>query len=145
MNVKKFWIAVVVIFILLEILGYLVHGVILAATYETEGIKEIFRSMEEMDSKMWIMWLTDLIWVYFFVFFFTKGYENKGIMEGVRYGAYMGIFVSLVFSYQNYVMLPIPYSLALQWFIYSFIISLILGLTAALIYRPVAAAGSSES
>jgi len=145
MNVKKFWIAVVVVFVLLEILGYLVHGVILAATYESEGIKEIFRSMEEMNSKMWIMWLTDLIWVYFFVFFFTKGYENKGIMEGVRYGTYMGIFVSLVFSYQNYVMIPIPYSLALQWFIYGFIISVILGVTAALIYRPVATESPSES
>jgi len=145
MNVKKFWIAVVVVFVLLEILGYLVHGVILAATYESEGIKEVFRSMEEMDSKMWIMWLTDLIWVYFFVFFFTKGYENKGIMEGVRYGTYMGIFVSLVFSYQNYVMIPIPYSLALQWFIYGFIISVILGVTVGLIYRPVATESSSES
>jgi len=145
MNVKKFWIAFVVVFIVLEILGYLVHGVMLAATYESEGIKEIFRSMEEMDSRRWIMILTDLIWVYFFTFFFVKGYENKGIMEGLRYGAYMGIFVSLVFSYQNYVVLPIPYSLALQWFIYGFVISVILGVIAALIYKPAAAESSGES
>ena len=139
MNVKKFWVAFVAIFIVLEILGYLVHGVLLGATYESEEIKEVFRTMEEMDSRMWIMILTDLIWVYFFTFFFVKGYENKGIMEGVRYGAYMGIFVSLVFSYQNYVVLPIPYSLALQWFIYGFVISVILGVIAALIYKPAAA------
>ena len=145
MNVKKFWIAFIVVFIVLEIIGYLVHGVMLAATYESEGIKEVFRSMEEMDSKMWIMWVTDLIWVYFFIFFFVKGYENKGIMEGVRYGAYIGIFVSLVFSYQNYVVLPIPYWLALQWFIFGFIISVILGVTAALIYRPAAAESSDEN
>ena len=91
------------------------------------------------------MILTDLIWVYFFTFFFVKGYENKGIMEGVRYGAYMGIFVSLVFSYQNYVVLPIPYSLALQWFIYGFVISVILGVIAALIYKPTAAESSGEN
>ena len=145
MNVKKFWIAFVVVFIVLEILGYLVHGVMLASTYESEEIKEVFRTMEEMDSRMWIMILTDLIWVYFFTFFFVKGYENKGIMEGVRYGVYMGIFVSLVFSYQNYVVLPIPYLLALQWFIYGFVISVILGVIAALIYSPAAAESSSES
>lgn len=145
MNVKKFWIAFVVVFIVLEILGYLVHGVFLADAYQSEGIKEAFRSMEEMDSKMWIMWVTDLIWVYFFVFFFVKGYENKGIMEGVRYGAYMGIFVSLVFSYQNYVVLPIPYWLALQWFIFGFVISVILGVTAALIYRPAAPKNPGEN
>jgi hypothetical protein len=145
MNRKKFWIAFSAIFIVLEITGYLIHGVLLGATYESEGIKEVFRTMEEMDSKMWIMILTDLIWVYFFTFFFVKGYENKGIMEGVRYGAYMGIFVSLVFSYQNYVVLPIPYSLALQWFIYGFVISVILGVIAALIYKPVATESSDEN
>jgi hypothetical protein len=145
MNLKKFWIAFVVIFIVLEILSYLVHGVLLGDTYQSEGIKQVFRSMEEMDSRMWIMWATDLIWAYFFTFFFVKGYENKGIMEGVRYGAYMGIFVSFVIAYQNYVVLPIPYSLALQWFIYGFILSVILGVLAALIYKPAAAESQGES
>ncbi len=145
MNVKRFWISFVAIFIVLEIISYLVHVVLLGATYQSEGIKEVFRTMEEADSRMWIMWVTDLIWVYFFTFFFVKGYENKGIMEGVRYGVYMGIFVSLVFSYQNYVVLPIPYSLALQWFIYGFIISVILGVIAALIYSPAVAESSGES
>ena len=78
------------------------------------------------------------------MFFFVKGYENKGIMEGIRYGAYMGIFVSLVMSYQNYVVFPIPYWLALQWFVYGFIISVILGVTAASIYRPAAAEVAEE-
>ena len=107
----------------------------------------MFRTMEEMDSKMWIMILTDLIWVYFFTFFFVKGYENKGIMEGVRFGIYMGIFAALVISYQNYVVLPIPYSLAFQWFAYGFIQSIILGIVAALIYSPAAvvAENSDES
>jgi len=145
MNVKRFWISFGVIFIVLEITGYLIHVVLLGATYQSEGIKEVFRTMEEMDSRMWVMWVTDLIWVYFFTFFFVKGYENKGIMEGVRFGLYMGIFVSLVISYQNYVVLPIPYSLAFQWFAYGFIQSIILGVVAALIYSPAAAESSSES
>lgn len=144
MNVKKFWIAFGAIFIVLEITGYLIHGVLLGATYESEGIKEVFRTMEEMDSRMWIMILTDLIWVYFFTFFFVKGYENKGIMEGVRFGLYMGIFVALVISYQNYVVLPIPYSLAFQWFAYGFIQSIILGVVVALIYSPAAVVAESS-
>ena len=143
MNRKKFWIAFGAIFIVLEITGYLIHGVILGATYESEGIKAVFRTMEEMDSRMWIMIVTDLIWVYFFTLFFVKGYENKGIMEGVRFGLYMGIFVSLVISYQNYVVLPIPYSLAFQWFAYGFVQSIILGVVAALIYSPAATTESS--
>jgi hypothetical protein len=136
MNKSKFWIAFVVIFVVLEVTNFLVHGTILSSTYQSEGIKEIFRNMEEMESKMWIMWLTDLIWAFFFTFIFVKGYENKGIMEGIKYGIYIGIFVSLVFSYQSYVVYPLPYSLVFQWFIYGLIQCIILGIVAALIYKP---------
>lgn len=141
MNAKRFWIAVVVVFILIEVTSYIIHVAILGPTYESEDIKGIFRTMEDMQAKMWIMWVTDIIWAFFFTFIFVKGYENKGIMEGLKYGVYMGIFVSLVFSYQSYVVYPIPYSLAFQWFIFGLIQCLILGVTAALIYKPKSAAG----
>ena len=141
MNKQKFWIAFIVIFIILEVTNFLIHGTLLSSTYQSEGIKEIFRNMEEMESKMWIMWLTDLIWAFFFTFIFVKGYENKGLMEGIKYGIYIGIFVSLVFSYQSYVVYPLPYSLVFQWFIYGLIQCIILGIVAALIYKPKPAAG----
>lgn len=141
MNKKKFWITVIVAFILTEATNFLIHGVFLKSTYESEGIKEIFRNMEEMNSRMWVMWITDFLWVYFFIFIFVKGYENKGIMEGMKYGLYIGIFVSLVFSYQSYVIYPIPYSLAFQWFIYGLIQCVLLGVVAALVYKPKPVAG----
>lgn len=141
MNKQKFWIAFIVIFIVLEVTNFLIHGTLLSSTYQSEGIKEIFRNTEEMESKMWIMWVTDIIWAFFFTFIFVKGYENKGLIEGVKYGIYMGIFVSLVFSYQSFVVYPLPYSLVFQWFIYGFIQCIILGLLAALIYKPKPAAG----
>ena len=136
MNVKKFWIAFIVIFILLEVTNYIIHVGILGSTYAMEGIKELFRPEEEMQSKMWIVWITDLIWTYFFTYIFVKGYENKGIMEGFKYGVIIALFIPLVMSYQSYAMWPIPYSLALQWFIYSLIQCIILGIAAALIYKP---------
>jgi hypothetical protein len=140
MNKQKFWIAFIVIFIVLEVTNFLIHGTLLSSSYQSEGIKEIFRNMEEMESKMWIMWLTDLIWAFFFTFIFVKGYENKGLIEGVKYGIYMGIFVSLVFSYQSYVVYPLPYSLVFQWFLFGLIQCILLGIVAALIYKPKPAA-----
>ena len=136
MNKNKFWIAFIVIFVVLEVTNFIIHGTLLSSTYQSEGIKEIFRNMEEMESKMWIMWLTDIIWAFFFTFIFVKGYENKGIMKGIKYGIYMGIFVSLVFSYQSYVVYPLPYSLVFQWFLFGLIQCILLGIVAALIYKP---------
>ncbi len=136
MNTKRFVLAFIVIFVLLEVMSYLVHSVILSSTYMSEGLKDIFRPEDQMNSYAWIIWVTDLIWSFFFVFFFVKGYENKGIMEGIRFGFYMGIFFSLVSSYQSFAIYPIPYSLAFQWFIYGLIEFLILGLIVSLIYKP---------
>jgi len=108
----------------------------LGPTYDSEGIKEIFRSMGEMDSKMWIMYVTDIVWVFFFTFIFVKGYENKGLLEGIKYGIYIGLFIPFVFAYQNYVIYPVPYSLAFQWFLYGVIQCVIYGLVVAAIYKP---------
>ncbi len=143
MNTKKMVLAFIVVFVVLEITNYLVHGVILSSTYMSEEVKDIFRS--DMSSNMWIIWVTDLIWSFFFVFFFVKGYENRGIMEGLRFGIYMGIFYGLVGSYQSYAMFPLPYSLAFQWFIYALIQFIILGLIAALIYKPGETAATESS
>jgi len=89
-----------------------------------------------MMSKMWIMYIVNLIFSFFFVFIFTKGYEGRGIMEGVRYGFYIGCLMAIPAAYSQYVMYPFPYSLVLQWFIYWMIQYIILGIFAALIYKP---------
>lgn len=136
MNTKKFWIAFVVVFVLLEITNYLIHGVLLSSTYSSEGVKEVFRSEEEMAGKMWIMWVADLVWSFFFVFIFVKGYQNRGIMEGIRYGIYIGLFTSFVYSYGSYAVYPLPYSLVLQWFLIGLVQSIILGIITAAVYKP---------
>ena len=136
MNKNKFWIVVAVIFVLFEVTNYLIHGVFLDPIYQSEEVQKIFRPMDEMQSNMWILWITDLVWVFFFTLIFVKGYENKGIMEGVKYGVYIGLFFSFVYAYQSYWSYPIPYSLTLQWFLFGMIQSIIFGAVAAIIYKP---------
>jgi hypothetical protein len=137
MNTKKLLITAFVVFIVLEVFNYLLHNVLLSSTYAMEDIAKVFRPMEDMQSKMWIMWIADLIWSFFFVFIFAKGYENKGLMEGVRYGVYMGLFVQFTAAYAQYVVYPLPYSLTFQWFVYGFIVYIILGALTAVLYKPV--------
>ena len=135
MNTKRFIIAFVVVFVVLEVTNYIIYMGILHSAFSSDIYRNIFRPEEEMNGMMWISLLMDLIWSYFFAFFFVKGYENKGWMEGLRFGVYMGIFYMLVISVQFYVMLPIEFGLVLQMFIYSFIQVLILGVVTSLIYK----------
>ncbi len=127
---KKFWFGVLVVFVVLEILMYLVHGVILAGAYSS--IK-IWRP--DMASLTWVYQVITVIGAFFFTFIFSKGFENKGIMEGVRYGFYIGIWLSVGMSYGTYAMIEIPYSLALQWFIYGIIEYVIAGVALAMVYK----------
>ncbi len=140
MNTKKFVLAFILVFVLVEITNYIIHMAILGPVYASDEVKVLFRPQEEMMGKMWIMYILDLVWCFFFVFFFVKGYENKGIFEGLRFGLYIALFFYLVSVYGQYTVYPIPYYLALQWFLYGLAQALILGAAAALVYKPKAAA-----
>lgn len=136
MNTKKFVLAFILVFVLVEVTNYIIHTGILASAYMSEEAKAVFRPEAEMMDNMWMMWLVDIVWSFFFVFFFVKGYENKGWMEGLRFGIYMGLFWNLVGAYGAYTVYPLPYSIVFQWFIYGLIQSVILGISAALVYKP---------
>ena len=132
MNMKKFLLASLVVFVTLQVFDYVIHNLLLGSVYES--IQEVFRP--DMMDKMWIMYLIGAIFSLLFVYIFTKGYEGKGITEGAKYGLIIGLFVSLVGSYSQYVVYPLPYSLALKWFLYGTIELILAGIVAALIYKP---------
>jgi len=135
MNTKKWIIASVVVFVVAQILEFIIHYLILGGSYQATA--HLWRPTEEMNQMMWLMWLTGLIWAFIFVYIFAKGYENRGVMEGVRFGLIIGLFYSLPMSLGSYATMPIPFSLALNWFIFGMIEIIILGIMAALLYKPV--------
>lgn len=128
---KKVWLGWLVVFVVLEILSYLVNDVILAPTYQS--LQSLWRP--DMMSMWWIFVVITAIGSFFFAFIFSKGYEAKGIGEGVRYGLYIGIWLSVGMAYGTYASIAIPYSLALQWFLYGVIEYIIAGVALALVFR----------
>jgi len=132
MNVKRFISASIVVFVVFEALNFLIHGVILAGAYESTA--ELWRM--DMNQKMWIIYLSDLVKAFLFVYIFIKGYENKGWAEGLRYGFWIGLYVSIGMGFGSYAMYPIPFSMALQWFVYGVIQLILCGIITALIYKP---------
>ncbi len=136
---KKLWITFIVVFVVYFILDWLVNGVLLNSTYMAEDVAKIMRPEAEINSNMWIIIVCDLFYTFFFTLIFSKGFENKGWMEGVRFGLYVGLMVSVPMAYITYAVQPIPYSLALQWFIYGTLSNIIIGIVAALMYKSKAA------
>jgi hypothetical protein len=140
MNTKKWVIASLVIFVVDQILSYLFHGVFMSGVYEATA--HLWRPIEEMNRLMWMGWVSGLVWSFLFVYIFAKGHEGKGIMEGVRFGLLIGVFFGLPMSLGTYMSMPITGGIAVAWLIYTIIEITILGVLAAVLYKPIVAAGA---
>lgn len=134
MDTKKFVAASLAVFVVSSVLNYICHGVLLQGAYQATA--EVWRPEADMNSKMPLMWATGLLISFLFVFIYSKGYEGKGIMEGVRYGLWIGLLMSIPMAFNSFVTLPVPVSLAMQWAVYGLIQYIIMGIVTAAIYKP---------
>ena len=127
---KKLWLAFIAVFGVFEVVNFIVNGLLLMSAYE--ATRNIWRP--DMMSLMWVFHIVMLIGAFFFVLVFSKGYEGKGFMEGVRYGLYIGIWMGAGYAYGTYGMIAIPYSMALIWFVTSLVQYMLAGIIAAAIF-----------
>jgi hypothetical protein len=139
---KKLWVGFIAVYVAMTLTNMAIHMGLLASLYKSELVMKIMRP--ESDGTMWIYFITSLVVSFFFTLIFSKGREGKGIGEGVRYGLYVGLLVATPMAYDQYASYPLPYSLALQWFIYTTIQYIILGVVVAMVYgtKPAAAPAS---
>lgn len=133
MNWKRLLICFVVVYVVAQTLTLMIHAGWLAPTYAE--LADVWRPEAELMSNQWIMLVTSAFFCFFFCYIFARGYEDKGWQEGLRYGAIIGLFVGVPAAYDAYAIYPIPYSLALKWFLSGLVLCLILGLVASLVYK----------
>ena len=129
---NKLWMGFIVVYIVMVALNFLIHGMLLTEPYQKLVDAGWMRGEESMT--MWIYFVTALIVSFFFTLIYSKGHEGKGIGEGFRFGLYTGLFMATPFAYDNYASYNIEYSLALQWFIYTLIEYIILGIVVSMVY-----------
>ena len=143
MNNKTFWFGWVAVYVAMQAIGFVIHGVLMTDAYNEMG--DVFRPQEVIDSMMGIMLVSSAVGLFLFCYIFTKGYEGKGIMEGVRYGALMGLFLGIPTSIDAYVIYPITQELAMIWLASSVIGLAIGGAVFAAIYKPEGHQEATES
>lgn len=131
---KTFWLGFVAVFAVAQVLGFLIHQIMLDQTYQS--LASVFRPEAEMMDKMWIMIVSSGISLLIFCYVFTKGYENRGIGEGIRFGVLIGLFLSLPYVLDQYVVYPITASLAMIWLVTGVVTFTILGAVFSAIYKP---------
>ncbi|TAL68473.1 MAG: hypothetical protein EPN82_10810 [Bacteroidetes bacterium] len=132
---KKYLLAVIVVFVAIEILDFLLHGLILGAVYKETA--SIWRP--DMDKLMWVMYVVAFLQSIGFVYIYYKLINPKSPFHGVWYGLTYGFVAGVGMGYATYAMFPIPYKLAISWFIGSIVIYGIVGWLTGIIVKEKAA------
>lgn len=134
MNVKRFMLACVAVYVVYHVMSFAVNAWLLGDTYQ--ALSNVWRPEAEMVAKMWIMFFTSAVWTVLFCYIFTRGYEGKGAMEGLRYGLLIGLLCGIPVAYESYMVYPITLFLAHAWAVTSVVMGMVCGLVLALVYRP---------
>jgi hypothetical protein len=134
---KKFWMAFIAVFVTGVILNMIIYGVALGSAFSS---LPVWRA--DMKSLQWIYMVISLVGSFFFTLIFSKGYEGKGIAEGMRYGLYTGIWLSIGMAYGTYGMVAVPYGLTLEWFVLGVLSYIVMGIVASLVYGKKRAQGT---
>jgi hypothetical protein len=132
---KKTLIAIVAAYVVQFGSSYLIHEIILKPGYNASA--NLWRTEEAMGHRFWIMLLAQLIFTIGAVLIYQRGVEKKSwIGQGIRFGILLAMVGMVSGTMINYVVIPIPHTLALHQIIAMGIQSIVLGLVIAGICQP---------
>ena len=131
-NVKRFMMAMGAVLVIFFVSDFIIHGVWLQPTYKATA--SLWRTETDMNDHFVWMILAHLIFAKYFTYLFVKGYEGRGIGEGVRFGLVMGIF-NISNCLVQYTVSPIPGSLVANWAVEGIAQSILCAIVATVVYK----------
>lgn len=111
--VKRIVLAVVAVFVAWSVMDIVIHGIILGKTYAATA--QLWRPMEQM--KMGLMHGVVLIAAAVFVCLYAFFVSKKSVATAVKFGLLFGLGTGISTGYGMYAVQPIPYTIALTWFL----------------------------
>lgn len=133
MNVKRLVLTIVVVFIVANLTGFLIHAFLLAPDYM--AVKEHYRP--EGSEKMIFICLAYLAFAIGAVFAYAKGVENKPWLgQGLRFGIVLWLILTIPSFFIAYAVQPMPTILMVKQVLFEGIDKIVLGLITAALYRP---------
>ena len=110
---KKVMLAAVAVFVAWVAMDFVIHVLILGKAYAATA--HLWRPEGEM--KMGVMWVTIFITAFCFVYIYAQFVAEKSMKIAMQYALLFGVAVAVGFAYGTYSVMPIPYSMALIWFL----------------------------
>ena len=133
MNVKKLVLTIIVVFVVANLTGFLIHATLLAPDYMP--VKEHYRP-EGQEKMLWIC-LAYLAFAIGSVIVYAKGVEAKPWLgQGIRFGILMWLVLTIPSFFIAYAVQPVPTMLMVKQVLFEGIDKIVLGVITAALYRP---------
>jgi len=128
---KKIVIGGVLVFIAWAVLDFVIHVLILGGTYAQQP--ELWRPQAEM--KMGVMYVAVLIAALAFAALWGWFVSDRTPVNGAKFGLVWGIGMGVSMGYGTYAVMPIPYHMALVWFLGTVVEAVVAGLIVGAVVR----------
>jgi hypothetical protein len=129
--VKRVALAVVAVFICWAVLDFVVHGILLQEAYAKTA--NLWRPMSEM--KMGLSYIVSFISCLVFTLIYALFFGRKSLGIGLAYGVIFGLGSGISMGYGTYSVQPIPYMMALTWFLATLVRGSLAGLIVGAIVK----------
>ncbi|HXU10859.1 MAG TPA: hypothetical protein VN898_02760 [Candidatus Binatia bacterium] len=136
----RFWISMVVIFVVSMLIGFVVHGVMLHDDYAQ--LPNLMRTEADAQGHFGYMILAHVCMALGFTWIYRKGREagKPAIGQGLRFGAAVAVLICIPMYLIYYAVQPWPGVVIVKQIVYDVIGMLLLGVVVALVNQDAKAA-----
>lgn len=138
-----FLLAVALTVLVVQALGYLVHGVLLEPLYESAS-PGLFRSESEMMARVWGYWLGSAVAVFTLGILLNSGSDRPTVARGAGLGLLLGLYHGVAGAAEQWVSFELSGSMALAWMLAAVVTSTLAGAVFAAISRRAYAAEPAQ-
>jgi len=128
---KRILLATAAIFVAWEVLDFVIHGVILRDAYA--ATPAVWRPMAEI--KMGLMYVVGAIAAFCFAGIYGWLVRPKSLRAAINFGMLFGIGAGVSMGYGSFAVMPIPYLMAVTWFVGTLVQALVAAVLVGLIVR----------
>ena len=129
MNFKRFLVTTIAIFVFALIWNGIVHLVLLR---EADSILNSI-GREESQRNIFLSILATAILAILFVWSYTRFTSRGDLRDGLTHGLFFGLLAGTLVDLNQYVLYPIPASLAITWFVFGLAEFCIYGILASIL------------
>jgi hypothetical protein len=132
---KKFVISVVALFVVSMLLGFAVHGALLAADY-AKLVPGLFRGPADSEAHFAYMLVAHAVMAVGFTWVYRAGRDNRPWLgQGVRFGLAIALLSTIPTYLIYFAVQPMPSDLVAKQIVFDTIAMVIMGITAAAVNR----------